>query len=227
LILRFAPPTTTSLRVYPGGQKSTYVRASGINPEARIIVTVAIVFILAGIVAPAARAIDWLTAPSYYTHEPLQGQRVAQYSEIGPYYYYSRPDYLKSGYRHLRSSIQLSGSADNLHIVEEWGRPVRPYEEWRFPYRPYSVPYDQWGPPFGGLGNGGFGPYGGFGPFPYPAGGGPGYPGGGFKGNPPVNYAQPWLDGYYPHYDEHDRSRYYEPYEGHQQQHHGHGGHGP
>ena len=61
----------------------------------------------------------------------------------------------RSGYRHYRSTIQAGGSADNLHIVEEWGRPVRPYGEWRFPYRPYSVPYSQWGQPFGGLGPGG------------------------------------------------------------------------
>jgi hypothetical protein len=71
-----------------------------------------------------------------------------------------------------------------MHIVEQWGNPVRPYEEWQFPFRPYSVPYDAWGPPFGGLGNGvGVYPYGGFpGPYPYSGAGpsfGPGFgPGG-------------------------------------------------
>ncbi|MEX2173957.1 MAG: hypothetical protein WD872_06310 [Pirellulaceae bacterium] len=167
--------------------------------------------------AESARAIDWLTAPSYYTHDSVTAERVAQHSPIGPFYYYPRPDYLQSGYRHFRSTIQAGGSADNLHIVEEWGRPVRPYEEWRFPYRPYSVPYSQWGPPFGGLGPGGtfapggFGP-GGFGPGAYaPQGGGNGYGHGG-QHQPPANYAQPWLDGYYPQYNQQDRSRYYEPY---------------
>lgn len=163
--------------------------------------------------ASTASAIDWLTAPSYYTHDPMTAERVAQYSPIGPFYYYSRPDYLKSGYRHLRSTIQAGGSADNLHIVEEWGRPVRPYEEWRFPYRPYSAPYDAWGPPFGGLSpyGHGFGPYGAYPGYGFPPHFDSGH--GHDHHHPPVNYAQPWMDGYYPSYDQNDRSRYYEPYE--------------
>lgn len=172
-----------------------------------------------------ATAADWLTAPSYYTHDPQTGQRVTQYAEVGPFYYYYRPDFQRSGYRNYRSTIQTGNSADNMHIVEEYGRPVRPYEEWRFPYRPYSVPYDAWGPPFGGLG--GIGGYGGY----------QGYPGGPFPPNGPIgpgpvgpvgpvgpagnwgpnnggsrNYAQPWLDGYYPTYDRNDRSDYYRSY---------------
>ncbi len=94
---------------------------------------------------------DWITAPSYYTHDPQTGQRVDQYTPIGPFYTFARTDYLQSGYRHTRSSIQAGTSVDHMHIVEEWGRPVRPYGEWRFPYRPYSVPYGLWGPPFAGL----------------------------------------------------------------------------
>jgi hypothetical protein len=173
---------------------------------------------LAGLpLAGASSAADWITAPSYYTHDPLTAERVCQYSPIGPFYYYARADYAKSGYRHTRSSLNLGNSADNLHIVEEWGRPVRPYEEWRFPYRPYSVPYDLWGPPFGGLGQtGGLYPYGGgIGPYPYGGGfgqGGFGH-GGHRRGSPPVNFAQPWLDGHYPEYDLNDRSPYWKPYE--------------
>jgi hypothetical protein len=161
----------------------------------------------------AVFAADWLTAPSYYTHDRVTGERVAQYSPIGPFYYYSRPDYLKSGYRHLRSTIQAGASADNLHIVEEWGAPVIPYEQWRFPYRPYGSPYQDWGPPYGGLGGfGAFGagPWGGFG-FPGPWGGG--FGGGHGHGKfQPFNFAQPWMDGYYPEYDQNDRSQYYRPY---------------
>lgn len=157
-------------------------------------------------------AADWITAPSYYTHDPSTAERVNQYSQVGPFYYYPRADYMQSGYRHNRSTFQFGGSADNLHIVEEWGRPVRPYDEWRFPYRPYSTPYPNWGPPFGGLeganifppffpwGGGGFGGGGdGWGP-------GPGFPSG------PYNTAQPWMDGYWPRYNRNDRSPYYRPY---------------
>src|SRR4051794_1581483 len=114
-------------------------------------------------------AAEWLTAPSYYTHDPSNGQRVAQHTPIGPFYYFGRPDYVKSGYRQYRSTIDLGNSSDNMHVVEQWGAQVIPYEQWRFPTRPYSVPYQQWGPPYGGLG-------GGSGGYPYS---GSGYGGGG------------------------------------------------
>lgn len=121
---------------------------------------------LAGALAAAAsvaRAADWIVAPSCYTHDPQTGQRVDQYTPIGPFYTFARSDYMQSGYRHTRSSLQAGLSMDQMHIVEEWGRPVRPYGEWRFPFRPYSVPYSQWGPQFPPLGFGGFwgGPWGG------------------------------------------------------------------
>jgi hypothetical protein len=188
-----------------------------------------------------ASAADWLTAPSYFTHDWSTGQRVALYQPVGPYYYFTRPDYLKSGYRQYRSTIDLGNSSDSMHVVEQWGAPVVPYEQWRFPYRPYSAPYDQWGPPFGGLGGGTggypysggngpnvlglgggfFPPFLGFGGFGSGAGGpgvggpgGPGrFPGGSPSFFPPaVNFAQPWLDGHYPSYDFNDRSQYWKPY---------------
>ncbi len=186
----------------------------------RFVPSILIVALLACSAATPAHAIDWLTAPSYYTHDPVTAERVSQYAAIGPFYYYGRPDYVKSGYRHYRSTIQAGGSADNLHIVEEWGRPVIPYEQWRFPYRPFGSPYQDWGPPFGGLGSTGF-------PFPTgdrPWGGGGPWGGGNWGGGKwgggnghndnfrPFNFAQPWMDGYYPEYDLNDRSQYFEPY---------------
>ena len=51
-----------------------------------------------------AAAADWITAPSYYSHDPDTGQRVTQYSPIGPFYTFARPDFQRSGYRHTRSS---------------------------------------------------------------------------------------------------------------------------
>jgi hypothetical protein len=177
----------------------------------------AILALAGGWTSTAASAADWITAPSYYTHDWSSGQRVAQYTPIGPFYYYQRDDYVKSGYTHHRSTLDLGNSSDNIHIVEEWGNPVRPYEEWRFPFRPYSVPYDAWGPPFGGLGGGvGVFPFGGGFPgmYPYSGGGvGPGgFPGSGSFNQPPTNFAQPWLDGHYPRYDTRDRSDYWKPY---------------
>jgi hypothetical protein len=83
-----------------------------------------------------------------------------------------------------------------MHVVEEYGRAIRPYGEWRYPYRPYSVPYQLWGPPFAGLGYYPFGP---FGP-PSAAGVGP--------GQPWPDMRQPWEDGAYPR----DRVRPRMPY---------------
>lgn len=94
---------------------------------------------------------DWITAPSYYTHDGT-GRRVQQHTPIGPFYTAPRDAVQRSGYHHTRSSLQFGGSVDHYHLVEEWGRPVRPYDEWRFPFRPYAAPYPDWGPPFGGLG---------------------------------------------------------------------------
>jgi hypothetical protein len=130
------------------------------------------------VAAQVASAADWATSPSFYTHDWSTGHRVAQYAPIGPFYYFTRPDYLKSGYRQYRSTLDLGNSSDNMHIVEEWGAQVVPYEQWRFPYRPYSVPYNAWGPPYGGLG-------GGTGGYPYSGGQGANLFGGLF---PPFGY---------------------------------------
>lgn len=116
-------------------------------------------------------ASDWMTWPSTYTHDVVYAQPVDQFAQpvepVAPY----REDFQRSGYRNFRSTIQAGQSADNVHIVEQWGGKVEPYEQWRFPFRPYGVPYDAWGPPtpyglFNGLG-GGYGPalpYGGYPP---------------------------------------------------------------
>lgn len=145
------------------------------------------VLILAAL-ATGLRGEDWMTWMSTYTHSPQTGQRVDQYASgeqpISPY----RQDFTRSGYRHFRSTLQAGQSVDNMHIVEQWGQPVLPYEQWRFPFRPYAVPYDAWGPQapygitngsfqFGGGGNWG----GGAGrPAPQRPGYGSGYGGGGY-----------------------------------------------
>ena len=131
---------------------------------------------IACLITGSTFAADWIHEPSYYTHGPESGERVRQYSPIGPFYTMPRGDFTRSGFRHTRSSIQVGGSADHYHLTEEWGKPIQPYGEWRFPYRPYSVPYDAWGPQLpavvgGGFPGRGFG-RGGFGPGPGGGGGG-------------------------------------------------------
>jgi len=142
-----------------------------------------LVAVACGVGAPAAAA-DWIFAPSTFTHDPQTGDRLGKVAEPPPQIVYPTGDFVRSGYRQNRSTIRTPLGADNLHIVEEWGRPVRPYGEWQYPYRPFSVPYSQWGPPFYGMyqfyrGWPGWGPFwrGGFG-------GGAGGPGGGLPGEP-------------------------------------------
>jgi hypothetical protein len=132
-----------------------------------------VAYSIALILCAAAPGADWITAPSSYTHDPQTGERVDQYTPIGPVYTFARTDFMRSGYRHTVSNLQVGRNADHMHIVEEWGRPVRPYGEWQFPFRPYSVPYQLWGPPFGGLGGSGWGQ--GPMPGPYPEGEGDPY----------------------------------------------------
>lgn len=99
---------------------------------------------------------DWLTAPSFYTHNPVTGERTHQFAKPPETPVPPAPSYQTSGMRHFRSSLQFGPSADHYHRVEQWGAPIQPYGEWRFPYRPYSVPYDQWGAPWAGF-NAGWG----------------------------------------------------------------------
>ena len=88
---------------------------------------------------------DWTTMPSTYTHDTT-GQRVDQYALAVEPQSNERADFVRSGYRHTRSTLQAGFSSDNYHVTEQWGQPVRPYGEWRYPNRPFSVPYGQWGP---------------------------------------------------------------------------------
>ena len=88
---------------------------------------------------------DWTTMASTYTHDQ-DGHRVDQYALAVEPQSMERPDYIRSGYRSTRSSLQAGFSADHYHVTEQWGQPVQPYGQWRYPYRPFSVPYGQWGP---------------------------------------------------------------------------------
>lgn len=110
-------------------------------------------------------SVDWTTLQSTYSHDE-NGTRLDQYSQGVQPVVALRPDYVRSGFRHTRSTLQAGFSSDNYHVVEQWGGDVRPYGEWRYPYRPFSVPYGMWGPQLpqvvGGLPWGGFLPPQGF-----------------------------------------------------------------
>ena len=189
------PGSPRAIRLWPVTRPSR----TGRRPLCRQLVVVVHLFALScgGRTVPTAAAADWIFMPSYYSHDPQTGERVTQFAATEPVFVEVPADYVRSGYRHTQSRIQAGGSADHLHLTEEWGRAVRPYGEWERPFRPYSVPYDLWAPPYvpGGAPGGYPYPYGesgygyGYGSGPWPGHGpaagpghgrGYGYPDGGY-----------------------------------------------
>lgn len=144
--------------------------------------------------AATAQVGDWMTAASYYTHDPGTMKRVHQYAPDPKVIH--TPDPSVSVYRHQRSNLRVDGSIDQYHKVYRTGGVVRPYGEWQRPFRPYSVPFSDWayGSPYGHLANPprtnpnlpptlllpGYGPG-----YPGPGYPGPGYPGPGYPGPGP------------------------------------------
>ena len=156
----------------------------------------------------------WIFRPSYFSHHPTTGQRVAQYAPEPTSYSREDPTYLESGYRHNQQILRSAdGSADRQHIVQTWGKGelIRPYGEWEFPYRagatpygpwgnpqgPWTLPFDSWQNPYGLLqhwpspygpypnGPGGDGSHGGMSGYGHGGGGyGPGGPGSGYGPGP-------------------------------------------
>lgn len=94
----------------------------------------------------------WMFLPSYYSHDPNTGARVAQYAPKETAFAREDPSYQQSGYRHNQTTIRgPGGSADRLHVVETWGEgeAIRPYGEWQRPFRAGATPYGPWGNPQG------------------------------------------------------------------------------
>lgn len=171
--------------------------------------TVLPLLVLTVLLGGRSAAGDWITAPSFFTHDPVTGLRTNQYQSPPPAIVPQAVDFRSSGFTHMRSSIQVGQSADHYHRVEQWGPPVQPYGEWRFPYRPYSVPYDQWGAPWAGfnLGGGLYGRPGRGRPDrgrpgrAHPGSGQPGQPNNPYPSGPNSPYpAPPYADGFYPAY---------------------------
>jgi hypothetical protein len=103
------------------------------------------------LLAAATAQASWAFRPSYFTHDPNDDQRVAQYVAKKQPMKRVDPTYVQSGYRHNRMSIRVGNSADRLHMVETWGQGdrIRPYGEWQRPFREGATPYGPWGNPQG------------------------------------------------------------------------------
>lgn len=116
----------------------------------RVLALVAILSVTAPLGAQAEED-SWIFRASYYSHSPVDGQRVAQYCPESPSVVRFDPTYQESGYRHNESNIRVGTSADHLHVVQTWGMgdAIRPYGEWEFPFRAGATPYGPWGNPQG------------------------------------------------------------------------------
>ncbi len=102
--------------------------------------------------ATVESADSWVFRQGRYSHDPATGHRVDQFAPKAPSLADVDPHYVRSGYRHKRSTLRgADGSADRVHVVETWGAgdSIRPYGEWQYPYRAGATPYGPWGNPQG------------------------------------------------------------------------------
>lgn len=58
---------------------------------------------------------------SYYSHQPAQQVQLNPRSYGGPYYTRPQGEYISSGQRWIRSTINIPGAtAEQINVVESW-----------------------------------------------------------------------------------------------------------
>src|SRR5260221_6742060 len=89
----------------------------------RFLVRSSLVLIVAlTMLSPAVvEAGPWIFSPSYYSHVPLTPVPVNPRLQGGPYYSRPQGEYVNSGYRNLRSFINIRGqTVDQTMVYESW-----------------------------------------------------------------------------------------------------------
>ena len=82
-----------------------------------------VVYALLGLASmpEATQAESWIFNRSYYSHDPVTHVRIGRQYSSGPVYTRPTGEYVRTGYRNIRSAIQVGGQTfDNLNMWESW-----------------------------------------------------------------------------------------------------------
>lgn len=64
---------------------------------------------------------SWMFQRSYYSHQPTNPVQITPRSYGGPYYTRPQGEYISSGQRWIRSTINVPGAtAEQINVVESW-----------------------------------------------------------------------------------------------------------
>lgn len=71
--------------------------------------------------AHSARAESWMFRRSYYSHDPATHVRIGRQYSTGPIFTRPQGEFISTGQRYLRSTIQVGGQTyDHLYLNEAW-----------------------------------------------------------------------------------------------------------
>jgi hypothetical protein len=80
-------------------------------------------FVFAGLLASAAtaQADSWVFQRSYYSHHPTVKAEVSRRAVGGPFYSRQQGEFVRSGYRNIRTTIIANGRVyEQGQFIESW-----------------------------------------------------------------------------------------------------------
>jgi hypothetical protein len=67
-----------------------------------------------------ANAASWIFQRGYYSHDPVTKARIGPQVSGGPYYSPVRGEFTRTGFRHIRSQINVGGIYDQYNEWDTW-----------------------------------------------------------------------------------------------------------